>query len=62
MGFASVRGDLEPVFVCGMELHLSLIGAWAGAISSNHGWIDGAHRTVGGARTSVRERVELGHN
>ena len=57
-----MRGDLEPAFVCGVELHLSLVGAWAGAISSNHGWIDGAHRTVGGAQTSVRERVELGHN
>ena len=62
MGFVSVRGDLEPASACGVELHLFLVGAWAGAVSSHRGWIDGAHRTMGGARTGVREKVELGHN
>ena len=62
MGFVSMRGDLEPASACGVELHLSLVGAWAGAVSSHRGWIDDTHRTVGGARTGVREKVELGHN
>ena len=63
MGFASVGGgDLGPTIACGVELCLSLVGAWGGVVSSHRGWIGGARRTVGGARTSVRERVELGHN
>ena len=31
MGFVDVRGDLEPASTCGVELHLSLVGAWGGA-------------------------------
>ena len=31
IGFADVRGDLEPASTCGVELHLSLVGAWGGA-------------------------------
>ena len=26
-----MRGDLEPASTCGVELHLSLVGAWGGA-------------------------------
>ena len=64
MGFANVGGggDLGLTTTCGVELRLSLVGVWGGVVSSHRGWIGGASRTVGGARTGVRERVELGHN
>ena len=55
-------GDLGLTTACGVELRLSLVGARGGVMSSHRGWIGGAHWTVGGARTGVRERVELGHN
>ena len=47
---------------CGVELRLSLVDVWGGVVSSHRGWIGGTSRTVGGAQTGVRERVELGHN
>ena len=59
MGFASMRGDLGLASACGVELCLSLVGAWGEAVSSHHGWIGGTRRTVGGAQTGIRERVEL---
>ena len=55
-------GDLGPMTACGVELRLSLVGVWGGVVSSHRGWIGGASRTAGGARTGERERVELGHN
>ena len=63
MGFTSVGGgDLGLTIACGVELRLSLVGVWGGVMSSHRGWIGDAHWTVGGARTGVRERVELSHN
>ena len=55
-------GDLGPTSACGVELCLSLVGVWGGVVSYHRGWIGGANWTMGGARTGVRERVELGHN
>ena len=62
MGFAGVRGNLRLASACGVELRLSLVGAWGRAMSSHRGWIGGACRTVGGATSGMREMVELGHN
>ena len=59
MGFASVKGDFGPTSVCGVELRFSLVSAWGGVMSSHCGWIGGTCWTMGGAQTSVRERVEL---
>ena len=50
------------MIACGVELRLSLVDVWGGVVSSHRGWIGSARRTVGGARTGVRERVELDHN
>ena len=40
MGFVSVRGDLEPASVCGVELHLFLVGVWGG-VASHSRWCVG---------------------